>query len=154
VITIVSPPPTLEKGTRVTVMLPLASPPTVLVADDAEGSRTRVAGLLTLHGYHLLDCRSQDEALDVARQERPDLVVLNFAMKGGMGGSFIALMKNEDTLHNLPILVLSDNEIDRVTHEILRGYKIPVIQEPWTDASFLDGVDDALLNSNTKRGAP
>jgi PAS domain S-box-containing protein len=154
VITIVSPPPTLEKGTRVTVMLPLASPPTVLVADAAEGVRARLAGLLTLHGYHLLDCRSQDEALDVARQKRPDLVVFDFAMKGGMGGALIALMKNEDALQNLPILVVADNGVDHATHEILRGYRIPVIQEPWTDASLLDGIDDALLNSNAKRGAP
>ncbi len=153
-ITIVSPPPALKKGTRVTITLPLAPPPTVLVADDAESSRARVAGLLTTHGYPILDCRSQGEALDVARQKRPDLVVFNFSMKGGMGGAFIALMKNEDPLHNLPILVLSDNGIDRETHEILRGYEIPVIQEPWTDASFLDGVDNALLNSNAKRGAP
>jgi PAS domain S-box-containing protein len=146
VIEIVSPPPQGEQGTMVTVTLHLAAPPTVLVIDGGQSGGRPLAGLLASHGYRLLECRGPDEGLEVARREQPDVVVVDYLAPSGSLGSLIAMMKHEDVLRSLPLLVVSDRPIDPVTHEILQRHGIPVLREMWQEGELLDALETALLN--------
>ena len=50
---------------------------TILVVDDAESLRTMVKSYLTQEGYRVVTAANGREALFVARQERPDLILLD-----------------------------------------------------------------------------
>jgi CheY-like chemotaxis protein len=60
-------------------------PHRALVVDDSAGARHRVATLLTLAGYQVLEVVGADAALRSAARFRPDLVVTAVRMRSGDG---------------------------------------------------------------------
>jgi two-component system KDP operon response regulator KdpE len=61
------------------------STPTILVVDDEPQIRRVMRTSLSTHGYAVIEARSGEEALEVMRKERPDLVLLDLNMPG-IGG--------------------------------------------------------------------
>jgi len=58
---------------------------TALVVDDATASRHRVATLLQLAGWQVLEVTDQAAAVRAAARVRPDLVVTELRLRGGNG---------------------------------------------------------------------
>jgi two-component system OmpR family response regulator len=87
--------------------------PTILVVDDDPHIRQVVCFALSKSGYATVEAGDGLSALAIARQERPDLVILDVAMPE-MDGTEVCrrIRKSADT----PIIFLSskDDEIDRI----------------------------------------
>ncbi len=77
---------------------------TILVVDDAESLRTMVKSYLTQEGYRVVTAANGREALFVARQEHPDLILLDLMMPELGGFEFISA-HNRDS--NAPIIILT-----------------------------------------------
>lgn len=54
----------------------------ILIVDDEEDIRTSLGGILEDEGYQVLSAANGSEALDIAREELPDLVLLDIWMPG------------------------------------------------------------------------
>lgn len=77
---------------------------TILTVDDKENVRTLIREYLTEEGFRVVTADNGQTALFVARQEKPDLVLLDLMMPEMDGTSFIrAFRKESDT----PIIVLT-----------------------------------------------
>ncbi len=77
---------------------------TILVVDDMESLRTMVKGYLTQEGYRVVTAANGREALFVARQERPDLILLDLMMPEMGGYDFINAYAREG---DAPIIILT-----------------------------------------------
>ena len=86
---------------------------TILVVDDAESLRTMVKSYLTQEGYRVVTAANGREALFVARQERPDLVLLDLMMPELGGFEFISA-HNRDGDAPIIILTAKIEESDKV----------------------------------------
>ncbi|MEO6063726.1 MAG: response regulator transcription factor [Thermoflexales bacterium] len=76
----------------------------ILTVDDKENVRTLIREYLTEEGFRVVTADNGQTALFVARQEKPDLVLLDLMMPEMDGTTFIrALRKESDT----PIIVLT-----------------------------------------------
>jgi hypothetical protein len=58
------------------------STPTILVVDDEPQIRRVMRTTLSSNGYTVLEARSGEEALEIVRKERPELVLLDVNMPG------------------------------------------------------------------------
>ena len=77
---------------------------TILVVDDKESLRTLVKSYLTQEGFRVATAGNGREALFVARQEKPDLILLDLMMPELGGYDFIRVYGREaDT----PIIILT-----------------------------------------------
>lgn len=77
---------------------------TVLVVDDAERLRTLVKTYLTQEGFRVVTAGDGQEALFVARHEKPDLIILDLMMPQMSGYEFMrAYSRESDT----PIIILT-----------------------------------------------
>lgn len=77
---------------------------TILTVDDKENVRTLIREYLTEEGFRVVTADNGQTALFVARQEKPDLILLDLMMPEMDGTSFIrAFRKESDT----PIIVLT-----------------------------------------------
>jgi len=79
-------------------------PKTLLVVDDEERLRSLVKAYLEQEGYHVALASDGDEALRVARQEKPDLIILDLMMPGMDGYEFLRRHKRE---RNTPVIMLT-----------------------------------------------
>jgi two-component system alkaline phosphatase synthesis response regulator PhoP len=90
---------------------------TVLVVDDEPQIVEFVQDYLKQAGFRVLTARDGQTALTVARHERPDLIVLDLMLPGGMDGLDVCRSVRQDaTLGDVPIIMLTarDEEADRL----------------------------------------
>jgi DNA-binding response OmpR family regulator len=77
---------------------------TILVVDDTASLRRMMQSYLTQEGFHVVTAADGQEALMVARQEQPDLILLDLMMPN-MGGYEFIRAYNKDG--HAPIIVLT-----------------------------------------------
>ncbi len=82
---------------------------TILVVDDFEDIRSMMHLWLERHGYRVVEASSGEEAVKVARRERPDLILMDVSMPGGDGLNAATRIRKLEGLHDVPIVVVSAN---------------------------------------------
>jgi two-component system alkaline phosphatase synthesis response regulator PhoP len=90
---------------------------TILVVDDEPQIVALVLDYLKQAGFRVLTARDGQTALTVARHERPDLVVLDLMLPGGMDGLDVCRSLRQDAvLGSVPIIMLTARaeETDRL----------------------------------------
>jgi len=81
--------------------------PTILVVDDSILLRAANAAILTRAGYTVLTAGDGEEALQVVRQHRPDLVILDLMMPKLGGEQVLQALREDATTKYIPVIVLT-----------------------------------------------
>lgn len=81
--------------------------PKVLVADDEPALRRLVAFGLGLEGYEVVTAQDGLEAVEKARAERPDLVVLDVMMPKLDGFDVLQELKTNPDTEHIPVIMLT-----------------------------------------------
>ena len=82
-------------------------PPTILVADDEPINRSLIKRRLERDGYRVLTAENGREAVEMARESLPDLVILDVMMPEMDGLEACRLIKQDKATHDLPVIFLS-----------------------------------------------
>lgn len=94
--------------------------PVVLAADDDEDILELVAFRLERSGYTVLRARDGEQALELARREKPDLAVLDVMMPKLDGFELTRRLRAEEATSRMPIILLTtraqDTDVDRGFH--------------------------------------
>src|SRR3989339_62237 len=81
----------------------------LLIEDDPAFRRT-VADLLRLHDFEVSEAGSGKAGAAKAREERPDLIVLDLVMPGMNGLEVCQLLKQDAGTASIPVLILTGND--------------------------------------------
>ena len=87
----------------------------VLVVDDREVDRELLGILLSQAGYLVLEATSTEEALVVARSERPDLVITDILMPGMNGYELVRKLRSLSDTDGIPVIFCRANHAERET---------------------------------------
>ena len=79
----------------------------ILIADDDAQIVRLVRSYLEQAGYGVLTAADGDQALHIIRRDRPDLVVLDVMMPGRDGFELTRLLRADESLASIPILMLT-----------------------------------------------
>jgi signal transduction histidine kinase/CheY-like chemotaxis protein len=79
----------------------------VLVVEDDPNAYELIASALASAGYHPIRARHGEEALRLARDERPAAVTLDLVLTGMDGWEVLKRLKNDDTTRQLPVVIIS-----------------------------------------------
>jgi len=79
----------------------------VLVADDEESITELVAFALELEGYVVIQAPDGPEALRLARDEHPDLAMVDVMMPGLDGREVSRRLKEDPATSSIPVLLFS-----------------------------------------------
>lgn len=85
----------------------MPSTSTILVVDDDAKGRQLLNNLLASEGYRVALAANGHEALDLAAELRPDVVLLDVMMPGLDGFEVCRRLRASDALHHVPILLLT-----------------------------------------------
>ena len=86
---------------------PATSSPLILLAEDNESNRKTLIDYLAGKNYRVTLSREGNEALACAREERPDLILMDIQMRGMSGLEAIRRMRGEAGLEHVPIIALT-----------------------------------------------
>ena len=95
---------------------PPVVPDRVLVVDDEPDIVALVAYHLAKAGYRVSTASSGGDAVTLARQERPALIVLDLMLPGMSGFDVLEQLRADDTTHGVAVLLLTARreEPDRI----------------------------------------
>jgi DNA-binding response OmpR family regulator len=118
---------------------------TVLAVDDEEDILTIIRHNLEREGHRVLTAPNGDEALEIVRKERPDVVVLDVMMPGTDGWGVLNRIKAErEELATIPVLMLTARSADE---DRIRGGiegAIRYLTKPFSPRALCDEVRQAL----------
>jgi len=91
---------------------------TILVVDDEPDSLTFIGAVLRDSGATVVEARNGDEALELARSERPDMVTLDISMPGKDGAEAFEEMRSDPALKSIPVCIVSGRpELRRLIYQ-------------------------------------
>ncbi len=81
--------------------------PVVLVVDDDKSTRSIIAFHLESNGITVLQASGGRDALEVAKQSRPDLITLDVMMPELSGYDVVDALRKDPALRDIPVVLLS-----------------------------------------------
>jgi CheY-like chemotaxis protein len=120
----------------------LADKQAVLVVDDDEAVRELVAIILGEEGYAVRTAASGSEALSVAQQEQPAVVLMDVNMPGLDGLSACRRLRADERLAALPVVLMSSQPIPR--DELRRCRADNFLPKPFDITELVDEVERCL----------
>ena len=83
----------------------------ILLIDDEPDILQILRSRLAANGYAIVTAGDGEEGLRVARQERPDLIIVDIMMPRKDGFSFVVDAKSDEILRDIPVVVLTAKEM-------------------------------------------
>ncbi|MBU1163022.1 MAG: diguanylate cyclase [Proteobacteria bacterium] len=81
--------------------------PTILVIDDSKLIAHVAKNILTKQGHEVLLAQDGETGLDIARDKKPDLILLDLILPGMDGYGICERIKNDSTIKDIPIIMLT-----------------------------------------------
>ena len=108
-------------------------PSVVLIVDDSPTEMFALTGILKRNGFEVLSAQNADEGLNLARTQRPDLVLMDVVMPGLNGFQATRQLARDPDTSAIPVVMVStkSQETDRVwaMRQGARGYLTKPIDE-------------------------
>jgi CheY-like chemotaxis protein len=82
-------------------------PASVLLVEDVADTREMYADYLRHCGFNVTTATTGAEALDAAREQTPDVILMDVTMPGLDGWTATKLLKNDPSTRNVPVLILT-----------------------------------------------
>lgn len=79
----------------------------ILIVDDDKVILRTMENLLSKEGYYVIPLSLGKEAIKVARERGPDLIILDIMMPDMDGGDVAYILKNDPRTKNIPIIYQS-----------------------------------------------
>ena len=117
---------------------------TVLIVEDNELNRKLFHDLLEAHGYDTLETRDGMEALKIAREHRPDLILMDIQLPEVSGLEVTKWIKEDDELRAIPIIAVTAFAMKGDEEKIRQGGCEAYIAKPISVAKFMETVDQFL----------
>ena len=122
-------------------------PPTrkkVLIVEDNDLNMKLFNDLLVAHGYGTLQTKDGTEALALARQYRPDLILMDIQLPEVSGLQVTQWIKSDDILRSIPVIAVTAFAMKGDEEKIRDGGCEAYIAKPISVSSFLKTVERFL----------
>lgn len=112
----------------------------VLVVEDNELNMKLFHDLLDAHGYEVVQTRSGLDALQLAREHKPSLILMDIQLPEVSGLEVTKWLKEDDELSRIPVVAVTAFAMKGDEERIRAGGCEAYISKPISVATFLDTV--------------
>jgi two-component system cell cycle response regulator DivK len=113
---------------------------TVLIVEDNELNMKLFHDLLEAQGYETLETREGLQALSLARQHRPDLILMDIQLPEISGLEVTKWLKEDDELAKIPVIAVTAFAMKGDEERIREGGCEAYLSKPISVTLFLDTV--------------
>jgi two-component system cell cycle response regulator DivK len=117
---------------------------TVLVVEDNELNMKLFHDLLEASGYDIVQTRNGLEAIDLAREHHPDLILMDIQLPEVSGLEVTKWIKEDDELRTIPVIAVTAFAMKGDEERIRQGGCEAYLSKPISVNSFLDTVKSYL----------
>ena len=117
-----------------------ATQKTVLIVEDNELNMKLFHDLLDAHGYRVLQTKDGMDALDIARQHHPDLILMDIQLPEVSGLEVTRWLKEDSNLRSIPVVAVTAFAMKGDEETIRQGGCEAYISKPISVSGFLGTV--------------
>ena len=114
---------------------------TVMIVEDNELNMKLFNDLLEAKGYRTIQTRNGMEALDLAREHMPDLILMDIQLPEVSGLEVTKWLKEDDKLHHIPVVAVTAFAMKGDEERIRQGGCEAYISKPISVARFLETIE-------------
>lgn len=128
----------------------------ILIAEDHPPSLELMRYLLGAHGYTTLAAVNGGQAIELAREHRPDLIICDLQMPGVNGYEVVHELKRDPDLQATPLLAVTAFSMLGDREDVLRAGFDGYFSKPIEPENFVAAIEQylpaALRADRTGRG--
>jgi CheY-like chemotaxis protein len=113
----------------------------VVLADDDAATTMLIATILKHFNYECAVARDGSEALDLVREKKPDLVLLDISMPKMDGFEALRVMRSEPATREIPVILVTANHNE---DELVKGFSLGAddyITKPFNSAELMARIN-------------
>ncbi|HHH47073.1 MAG TPA: response regulator [Thiotrichales bacterium] len=116
----------------------------ILIIDDSPTEIHVLKGMLEKNGFETLTAESGEQGIELARSEKPDLVLMDVVMPGLNGFQATRQLTRDEETRSIPVIICTtkDQETDKVwgKRQGARDY----ITKPVSEKELVDKIRSTL----------
>jgi two-component system cell cycle response regulator DivK len=113
---------------------------TVLIVEDNELNMKLFHDLLDVHGYSTVQTRNGLEALKLAREHKPQLIIMDIQLPEVSGLEVTRWLKDDDELRDIPVVAVTAFAMKGDEERIRQGGCEAYISKPISVGGFIETV--------------
>lgn len=123
----------------------------VLIVDDIAEQRDIYSALLSFHGYTVLEAGDGAEALRLAKEHRPDVVVMDVMLPVLDGWKATERLKADPLTAGIPVIVLTARALEADQQESLSAGADCYLSKPCDPREVLKAIQSVAESSKDSR---
>src|ERR1700709_2888353 len=123
---------------------------TVLIVEDNELNMKLFSDLLEANGYGTVQTRNGVEAVKLAREHRPDLILMDIQLPEVSGLEVTQWLKDDESLRSIPVIAVTAFAMKGDEEKILQGGCEAYLSKPISVAKFFETIDHFLGPGSTE----
>ena len=117
----------------------------ILIVDDDAGIRELVNTTLRSDDYQIFQAENGEKAIEIARAEKPDLIIMDIAMPGGTEGiEATRILKNDPETKNCQIIMLTGRGQKGDREKSLDAGADDFFEKPFSPLALIKKVEEIL----------
>ena len=112
----------------------------ILVIEDDEAVRSTLADMLELNGFHAVTAADGVAGFAAAKHSPPALIITDVAMPGMTGFALLDLIRRDDALRNIPVIVVSAKVDRAATRQGMELGAADFITKPFTEEEVIRSI--------------
>lgn len=125
----------------------------ILVIDDSRVIRMRVRDMLPKGNFEVLEAKDGVEGLNLIRQERPNLIMLDFLLPRMSGWEVFQQIQGQPDLQAIPLVVMSGRR-EEVTEKLPEPFEyFEFIEKPFEQKELIEAIKSAMAKARLPRVA-
>ena len=117
---------------------------TILIIEDNELNMKLVRSLLQLKNFELLEAQDAESGIELAKREKPDLILMDVQLPGMDGLSATQIIRKDPLLKNIPIIALTSYAMQGDEQKAKSAGCTDYITKPIDTRNFLNIVENHL----------
>jgi CheY-like chemotaxis protein len=121
---------------------------TILVIEDNELNMKLVKGLIKMGKFRMLEAIDAESGIQLIREQRPDLVLIDIQLPGMDGLSATKIIKADPELKDIPVVALTSYAMQGDEDKALAAGCTGYITKPIDTRNFLETVSQYLKHGD------
>ena len=126
----------------------------ILIIDDDEISRYLLKGILASSGYRLLQAGGGKEGLRLARESKPQLIILDLSMPDLSGFEVLEALKDDPETQHIPVVIYTSQALESEERDRLQAAADIVPKQTQSRESAESRFAEALSRAGLQVKAP
>ena len=120
----------------------------ILLIEDEAALQKTIGEVLQKEGYNMLSAMDGEEGIKIAREKKPDLILLDLILPKKDGFGVLSSLKSNSETKSIPIIVLTNlGEMENIDRAVELGATTYLVKSDYSLKEIVEKIKTALSSA-------